>query len=366
MQPPPVVPKSGKERDETDANLRAERDKTDAEFAKVRVAAEGDADEVVEVARRRADETLRMARELADWHSMTAPGSTDQNQDLQRARIAEDGALADERAVADHRLESERGEHRRVLFGLVLEREATDDGLLVERARADRAVAVRDEFLAIVSHDLRTMLSNVSMSAALLAKHAAAQGDGGAVTSRHASTILRSAARMSRLVGDLVDVVSLEAGQLHLTMGAHDATEVARDAVEAFQAAFTAQGISLKSAVPAGPLRARFDVDRVLQVLANLLGNALKFTGPGGVVVLSLAATNASVRFAVTDSGVGIPAGQEAVIFERFRKLSPADRPGLGLGLYIAKCIVDAHGGSIAAKRVPEGGTAFEVILPAG
>jgi signal transduction histidine kinase len=349
-------------RDDTDASLRAEREKSDREILSAGAAIDKAADEVVEAARERADETLRLARERADRDAV-AGGSTADQTAVVRARAAEDKALVREQSAADDHLEGEREQRRRVLSALRLEREATDDGLLVERALADRALATRDDFLGIVTHDLRNMLSGVVLSAGLLQKHANTESGGGAVTLRHVTIIQRFAARMNHLVGDLLDVVSLEAGKLRITPRQLDAVAVAVDAVETFQALFTAKGITLVSVLGGASISAVFDHDRILQVLANLLSNALKFTDHGGVVTVAVARTDSSVQFTVTDTGIGIPPEQAATVFERFRKLSPNDVRGHGLGLYIAKCIVDAHGGVIWAESLPIG-TAMHFTVP--
>jgi signal transduction histidine kinase len=136
-----------------------------------------------------------------------------------------------------------------------------------------------------------------------------------------------------------------------------------QDAVEAFQSSFSAKGITLTAEIATGAIVANIDQDRILQVLANLLSNALKFTDQGSVVLL-LAVVGSDVRFSVTDSGVGIPAGEAKAIFERFRQVRPKDRRGLGLGLYIAKCIVEAHGGSIWAESPKAGGTVLHFTVP--
>jgi signal transduction histidine kinase len=353
-----------KERNETDASLRAERTKTDAELASREIASEADEDKIVEVARSRAEETLDAARELADAKMKTAGATRALQNKVATERAAADEIIAEERTAADERLQAERREHQRALSALLrLEREATDDGLLVERARADELVATRDVFLGIVSHDLRNMLGTIAMSAGLLARGEASEADG-ATTKDLAELIQRSAARMNRVVGDLLDVVSLEAGMLRITPVLEDTIGVAKEAVEAFRPSFSAKGVALTADLPAGEISASFDHDRILQVLANLLSNALKFTERGGRVSLSLERAGAAAHFCVTDTGVGIPAGHEEAIFERFGQIKP-DRRGHGLGLYIAKAIVEAHAGTIWIERPAGGGAAMHFTVPA-
>jgi signal transduction histidine kinase len=356
--------KPGKERAETDASLLAERAKTDAELAKKRSSVEADEDHVVEVARERAEEPLDAARERADGDMATAGATPELREKIEAERATADGAVAAERAVADERLRVERDAHGRALFALLrLERDATDDGLLVERTRADEVIATRDDFLGVVSHDMRNILGSIAMSAAALAKRSTVEGNGDAQTMGLTERIQRGTARLNRLVGDLLDVVSLEAGKLRITPQSQDAVQLVKDAVEAFEPSFAAKGVALATDVAAGSIAARFDHDRILQVLANLLSNALKFTARGGHVALSLARTGSEVRFSVTDTGVGIPAGREGAIFERFGQVA-RDGRGHGLGLYIAKNIVDAHSGRIWVEKPDAGGAALHFTLP--
>jgi signal transduction histidine kinase len=279
-------------------------------------------------------------------------------------RGTQDDAIAAERVLADQRLQLERDEQQRALAALLrLEREATDDGLLVERAHADKALATRDDFLAMASHDLRTLLGGIALSAQALAKPSGATGNEAAPSLKHAERIQRFVARMNRLVGDLLDVVSLESGTLHITPNLVDVRQLLKEVEEAFRPAFVAQGITLTESGP-GPIVIACDHDRIVQVLANLVSNALKFTGKAGHVALSVSQTESEVHFFVADDGVGIPPDHETVVFERFRRLDTQDRRGLGLGLYIAKSIIDVHGGRIWVERRTGGGSSFQFTLP--
>lgn len=354
----PADIKTRNERDETDASLLAERTKTDVELTRTQVAIEDDADQAVCMARDRAEEVLREARDLAD-HSRSVPAS------VARERAAEDDTVAEEHAAADEQLRVDREERQGALAALLrLEREATDEGLEVERALADEAVASRDDFLGVVSHDLRSMLGGIAVSASSLASHANAAGADGEQTIKHIDRIQRFTARMNRLLGDLLDVVSLEAGALYVDPAPHDVVKVVNDAAEAFQLSFSAKGVGLAIEAEAGPIVATFDDQRILQVLANLLINALKFTPRDGKVTLSVARSDDEVCVSVIDTGVGIPEGAEETIFERFRQGAAQDRRGVGLGLYIAKSIVDAHAGRVWATRPAAGGAALHFTLP--
>ena len=364
MEPPDRKPLP-EARGDTDESLRSERAKTDRELTAARAAIEDDADDVVELARERTEAMLRKARARTDSDMEEDDASPAMRREVVSERAKEDQLSADERAAEDERLYVEREQRQHMLDELLQsEREATDERLLVERAHADQTIASRDDFLGMVSHDLRTLLGGIALNAALLAKHANTQGDVGTETLRHATRIQRFTARMNRLVGDLLDVVSLEAGRLAVSPRQHDAVRLVRDAMEAFQPTFAAKELTLSSRVLEGALLAEFDYERILQVVANLLSNALKFTEAGGHVSLLVAPYEGEVRFSVTDTGIGVPADELGHIFERFRQLKTKDRRGLGLGLYISRCIIEAHGGKIWAERTDSPGTVFHFTLP--
>jgi signal transduction histidine kinase len=143
-----------------------------------------------------------------------------------------------------------------------------------------------------------------------------------------------------------------------------DAILLVRETVEAFQPAAAAKGISLDSDVARDSLLARFDHERILQVLANLLSNAIKFTPEGGRISIRVEPAQEEVRFSVTDTGPGITEESLGRIFERFWQVRASDKRGLGLGLYISKCIVEAHGGRIWAESKPGAGSSFFFTLP--
>jgi signal transduction histidine kinase len=230
---------------------------------------------------------------------------------------------------------------------------------------ADEAIASRDDFLAMASHDLRNMLGGIALSAASL-MNVRAEDEVRRAIGRDAQRIQRYTARMSRLVGDLLDVVSIEAGHLAVAPQRHEATELLRETQDIFQSVAAAKGISIRAEVNADSLLARYDHERILQVLANLVGNAIKFTPQGGRVDLLVEPVDQEIRFAVSDTGRGIAADQLHAMFERFwQSATKSDASGLGLGLHISRCIVEAHGGKIwAESRLGEGST-FYFTLPA-
>jgi signal transduction histidine kinase len=350
------------EREQTDESLRVERRKADDVLADKLSAIEDAADAVIEKARARADEVLAAGRAKVDRQSARA-GAVAPVQSVQQERSLEDRILQKERADADEILRAERVEGAELL---ATERDETDKDLSHERSRSDVAVSVRDEFLGIVSHDLRNLLGAVMGFAGLIAKaesgemvHQAEQ------VLAHARRIQRSGARMNRLIGDLVDVASIEAGALAVTLQLGDPRQVVTEAVDTFQAQACASGVSLVAEIaPAAAVNAELDHARILQVLANLVGNAVKFTPPGGSVVVRFEQSPQASHFSVRDTGQGISADGLESVFERFRQGEKRDGRGVGLGLYISKCIVQGHGGHIwAESRLGEGST-FSFTLP--
>lgn len=336
------------ERRATDESLRRERHKADRALAAVK-GAEDAADAVVLRARESADTVLSDARAVAD-QQVARSAARDAPRAVARARRVEDEAVLDERAAADESLRKERDEAARALSKLLpLERERTDRHLLTERARSDDALANRDDFLGIVSHDLRNLLGGIVSSAALLEARAS-EGDEGEATLRGTERIQRYAARMSRLIGDLVDIASIDAGKLAVIPARDDAAVLIAEAVDTFHAAASTKGVALEANLREQPLMAEFDHARMMQVFANLVANAIKFTPRDGKISIHAERLDGELRFCVIDTGAGIPGQMLESIFERFWQVGKNDRRGLGLGLYISRCIVEAHGGRIWAE----------------
>jgi signal transduction histidine kinase len=345
------------EREQTDESLRVERERADADFGERQAAIEEAADAIIERARARADQVLAAARAKSDLRL----GAHDARSTrvIEKERAQEDRALREERASADRTLRAERAEHP--LHSA--EREATDKDLSHERARSDRAITARDAFLGIVSHDLRNMLGGMVGFASLIAKGMSRDNYEDQVVA-YAQRITRTGARMNRLVGDLVDVASIEAGVLAVTREVADPGLVVTEAVDNFQTQAVAKGITLTAELgPSLPV-VSFDPARILQVLVNLLSNAIKFTPRSGAVVVGVRASAEGLRFEVTDTGQGIPPDMLEAVFERFLQVTENDRRGVGLGLYISKCIVQGHGGQIWAESANGSGSTFCFTIP--
>jgi signal transduction histidine kinase len=359
---PPDEKPTTAERKQTDESLRAEREKADLALGEKLAAVEESADAVITLARARADAVLAMARAKTDRQPTAALGGQRASEIIAHERLTADNALEGERADADAMLREEREEHSALLLN---ERQDTDADLKDERARSDDALAMRDEFLGIVSHDLRNMLSAV-VGFARQIEQGVGQTNGADNAVTHARRIQRAAGRMNRLIGDLVDVASIEAGMLAVTRELSDPAHVVNEAVDTLYPQAVVSGITLQAQIPAAPLSVWFDSARVLQVLTNLISNAIKFTPANGSVVVRFERAEQDVLFAVEDSGIGIASEHLDTIFARFSQVKRNDRRGLGLGLFISKCIVQGHGGRIWAESKLGGGSTFRFTLPMG
>jgi signal transduction histidine kinase len=356
--PPLPEEKANPQRDETDVSLRAERDTTDA---REEGRALEDADRVVDLARARADAVLTEARERADQEP--PPGSQDS---VARDRDEADQVVEDERAAADASLRRERQDAARLLSALLPHvRNSTDRNLLTERAASDAALGCRDDFLAMVSHDLNNLLGGITLSTDMLAKQASATPEGRRIATG-TNRIYLYAARMRRLIGDLTDVTSLGAGKLSIMSTPSDPGVLIAEAIETFQLLAAEKRIELVIEEADAPLGVPCDHGRIVQVLVNLVGNAVKFTPDGGRVSVGAIGLGEEVLFSVKDNGPGIESGLLEAVFERFWQVGENDQRGLGLGLYIAKGIVEAHGGRIWADSRLGQGSSFHFTLPVG
>jgi signal transduction histidine kinase len=348
------------ERQQTDESLRAERDRADQSLEQEQDTLEAAADEVIGRARSRADEVLATARAKTDRQATRPPSNAPASRSVQREREVADRALRAERADADAAVRAERAAHVTVLLN---ERAETDKDLTSERARSDDALARRDEFLATVSHELRNVLSSMVLMARLIADGALRENQAEQIVN-YAQRIQRAGGRMDRLIGDLVDVASIEAGVLAVTREPSDAAQVVTEAVSTFQAQATATGLRLSSEVISPISSIALDPARILQVLVNLLSNAIKFTPANGSVSVRVQASGDQLLFSVSDTGLGIAPDKLEAVFERFVQVERNDRRGLGLGLYISKCIVQGHGGRIWVESTLGVGSTFHFTLP--
>ncbi len=234
---------------------------------------------------------------------------------------------------------------------------------LFARDQAEEANRMKDEFLAMVSHELRTPLNAILGWARMLG---AGELDA-ARTQRAVETIERNARAQSQLVADLLDISRVVTGKLQLDVGPVWIQELLKTAVESVHHAVAARQLSLLVTMTGEPVPVEGDAARLTQVILNLLSNAIKFTPAGGVIELRLDRRQDDVELTVRDTGQGIAAEELPHIFTRFHQAAPGRRSsgGLGLGLTIARHIVQAHGGTIEARSEGEGrGATFVVRLP--
>ena len=247
------------------------------------------------------------------------------------------------------------------LASTVLRRVALGEERDRQRQAAEGAVRARDEVLAIVSHDLRNPLSAIAVGAQALISSDSPREQQVPML----QIIRRNAARMDRLIQDLLDASRLQAGRrlsvrptpLHLAPVVAEACQAT-----AVRTQSTLQTVS--AAVPEGLPAVMADRDRLLQVLGNLIDNALKFTPEGGHITVMAVASDDALRIAVTDNGPGIPDRHLPRLFEPFWQAQQAGRQGAGLGLSIAKGIVEAHGGHIGVETLEGRGSTFWFTLP--
>lgn len=228
-------------------------------------------------------------------------------------------------------------------------------------ARLNDAIRSRDEVTSIVSHDLRNPVHTVYSAACMLLDFDLEE------TKRRQQheIIRRSALQMTRLLDDLLEISKVEAGGLALDRRREIPAELIREALEGFEERARELGLTLRREIAADLPPVDVDRGRVLQVLANLLGNALKFTPSGGVITVGAEAREGEVRIAVSDTGVGIARPNLQHVFDRFWQARRASRGSAGLGLAIAKRIVEAHGGGISVDSTEGRGTQFHFTLPA-
>jgi signal transduction histidine kinase len=238
---------------------------------------------------------------------------------------------------------------------------------IAERTRVEaalhRAVHMRDEVLGVVSHDLRNPVHTVSLSAGFLLD-TLPTGAQEAPVRKQLGIIVRAAEQMDRLIRDLLDVASIASGHLPVERSPYDAVALARAACETLQPLAHDRGLRFELHTPSAPLPVLADSDRVHQVLSNLVGNAIKFTPAGGLITLRLEAGEGEACFSVSDTGQGISPEQTAHVFDQFWQADRSGRHGAGLGLAIARGIVETHGGRIRVASTLSVGTTFTFTIP--
>jgi len=232
---------------------------------------------------------------------------------------------------------------------------------LQQRVKAlEEAVRARDSVLAVVAHDLRNPLNIVSLAANTLLPQLS---DAGA--RRTLERILRSAQRADQMLSDLLTIGAIEAGLFVVDTAPLDAAELILGALESQYSLATAASVIVAADVTPGLPALLADEKRLLDVLENLVGNAVKFTAPGGSIIIGANNQGGEILLWVKDSGTGIAPEQLPHIFDRFWQAEKKERRGIGLGLSICKAIVEAHGGRIWAESTVGMGTTMFFTIPA-
>ncbi len=246
-------------------------------------------------------------------------------------------------------------------------RDATERKKLEQRARqwrrAREEVRERDEFLSVASHELRTPVTALQLQLQLLHRAVGrSTRERPEALEAKLEALERQARRIAVLVNELLDVSRMRLGSLELRRADLDLAQIARETAASVKDEFARSGSRLR--LDLSPARGRFDRARMEQVIANLLLNAIKF-GEGKPIGLAVGAHGSRAVVRVSDSGIGIPIEHQARVFERFeRAVAPRHFGGLGLGLWVARQIVEAHGGEIRVESTPGAGATFTVELP--
>lgn len=222
-----------------------------------------------------------------------------------------------------------------------------------------RAVRVREEILGAVSHDLRGSLHTLLAGARLVGAEV-----GEPHARRHADLVVRIGESMQRIIADLLDVAALESGRLSLELREHQVGALLQEALDRVAAPAAERGQRLALELPGGDLTVRCDRERTLQVMANLLNNALKFTPSGGSITLRAEPHEAEACISVRDTGPGIAPEDLGRVFARFWQARPTAHLGKGLGLSIVRGIVESQGGHAWAESTPGAGSTFSFTVP--
>lgn len=379
------------DRAHTDDSLTSERGKADESLSKYLKEAERETDKQVRNVRDEADDARAQRRSDTDSARKSKNKTKNKIDELhadnsrRTQRQFDDKTVLDERALMDAALLKERDLNRLVASELLHgEREVTDVNLSQERKRTDSqvesvsdrltdeqfshsltkaALTTHDEFLAIVSHDLRNPIGAVLSYADLLLEDPSSAGLS-AEANQWIEVIKRNAQTSLRLINDILDVERFTHGNFTLELAPHDVQDFLHQAVESFAQFATNKQITLTATPSSFPTTVVCDSQRIEQVLSNLIGNSIKFTPTGGTITLSLAHQGNALSVSVTDSGSGIAKEETIRIFDRFAQINNKDRNGLGLGLYISKMIVEAHQGNLGVRSQLGEGSTFSFTLP--
>jgi PAS domain S-box-containing protein len=236
---------------------------------------------------------------------------------------------------------------------------AIDNAHLYEAAQ--QAAGAREQVLGVVSHDLRNPLNTIAVGTSLLLESV---DERRSENRRWLEVIARAAEQMGRMIGDLLDLSSIDAGRFAVAPSLQDTRATLRDACGLLEPLAEEKGVRLEYAAADGLPPVWMDPHQIERVMSNLVGNAIKFTPAGGTITVTAEAAGDEVRVRVADTGPGISAEHLPHVFDRYWQVRRGDRRGTGLGLAIARGIVEAHGGKIWAESPPGSGAVFTFTLP--
>lgn len=377
-------------REKTDSSLKNERTKVDDSLAEEDKLGEARADDKLASVRAGADQDqleARNARDIAKKEIRATP-----DLDIVAERKLDDKSIKVERKRADKAQKQERDiadafqarEKKRLRLAaevlLAVERKATDKDLLDERNQADReaqlasdslsgevgAHGVTKNFMAIVSHDLRNPLGAIYMATEILLTNLESTNINAPEAIQMAGIVHRNVVAMERLISDLLDVERIATGKIEMNPSKQSVNELFEESKDIFKLVAAKKSIQFDATIKSPvPVFGFFDRDRIRQVLSNLIGNALRHTADGGSVSLSARVLDSKIEISVSDTGSGIPEAEQLRIFEKFSQVGRVSRQGLGLGLYITKWIIEAHGGQISVKSKLGKGSVFKFSISA-
>lgn len=363
-------------RDNTDNSLKFERNKTDNYLDNESQNVEDDSDEIVSKNRREADLKLNKSRVEEDIKRINTDHATPLlNAERKRSDLARNVARTNEDKIRTE----ERDQKKQIAQDLLnTERTDTDKNLLCERDGSDEAtenssilvitaqeaLSTRDTYLGILSHDLKTPLSAISLSTNAIKRAFSKDEVDKNSVNKYVEAVERNVLSMGRMIDDLLDVEQMVNGDLNLDLKSYDLNQIVQECQSLFEPISESKSLTISVYLSETKSIAKIDHDRILQVLSNLVGNAVKFTKGNGVITISVKENSDNIQILVKDEGPGIPKEKLGIIFERFSQLNGNDKRGAGLGLFISKWIIESHNGQIVVESEIGEGSTFSFKLP--
>ncbi|MBF0312376.1 MAG: HAMP domain-containing histidine kinase [Oligoflexia bacterium] len=375
----------GDSRIKTDESLKDEREKTDEIINKASDAIESETEMKTTLSRVVGDEAIESGRKKVDI-SREGRQSETSNKDLIYERQQSDSARELERQEEDRIHKKERFQMRLMATAIFdKQRIKTDKNLLDERSLVDFAqettlsllssekefhdltkseLTTREHFIAVLSHDLKNPLSSIFLGVNLMQMELSNRTVDVTTLFELLKVIELNTANMDRMINDLLDVERIARDKFFLKTEMNNIGDLLKECVNLFAPVILSRSFLMTINKCPDSVFAEVDHDKIIQVLSNLIGNALKFSPDGSTITLSARKTNNYVEISVIDNGPGIPDEKKTQIFEKFSQVKMNDRSGLGLGLFISKWIVEAHQGQIWVTSELGKGSIFSFTLP--